>query len=821
MDQAHTFGVLLRRHRVAAGLTQEQLAEAAGLSERAITDLERGVRRFPYPDTIARLADALRLDDILRADFQRAGRRISAVSIERDAPTDDDHVLRDGRRAAGEMPPNNLPAQVTSFVGRESELTELKRLLRATRLLTLTGSGGSGKTRLALQAASDLLGDYPQGVWVVDLAPLTHPELVPHAVAALLGARQEPGRELYETLASTLRQSHLLLMLDNCEHLVTACAQLVDALIHSCPQLNILATSREALGVAGETTWRVPPLRAADPRHLPELDALTQYEAVRLFVDRAVAVQPGFGVTNQNAPAVAQICYRLDGIPLAIELAAARARVLTPEQISERLDNRFHLLTGGHRMSLPRQRTLRALVDWSHDLLSAEEKVLFRRLSVFRGGWTLDAAEAVCAGESLETWQILDLLSSLVDKSLVLADEQPDGRMRYRMLETLREYGHDQLRHAAEEVILRDRHRDWFTGLAETAEPELWKAEQETWLQRLEVEHDNLRAALDWSAARGAHTLTEVEHFSGTASSSLEPIQTHATEAGLRLAAALGRFWCLRGYLAEGRARLETHLELAPSATPVRSRALSAAAVLALFQGDYTRLREFATEALAISELVKDRFGRAMALLVGEVSAHVVDRDEARAKVLAEDCLRLWTELGNDVAYAYAEYTLAEITWTEGDHSQAVTLMHDALARALKGDDRFIAGVFRARLAHLMLLRGDVQEALALEQENLRDRWARGDRWGIAESLTAIAWAEVRIGAPERATMLLAAGEILWSSAGGALLHQYADEHKHARQAAIDALGPEVFAEAWAEGQRLPLEEVVAQALALVQPHTG
>jgi non-specific serine/threonine protein kinase len=353
--------------------------------------------------------------------------------------------------------PNNLPLPVTSFIGREREIDEVKRLLATTRLLTLTGAGGCGKTRLALEVAADALGAYPDGVWLVELAALADPRsalvpaLVPWAVASAVGARERPGSTVTDSLVDHLRTRTLLLVLDNCEHVVGAAAQLVDALLRSCPGLRILATSREALGSAGETTWRVPSL-AAPPRsaagELP-LEHLTRYEAVRLFVDRARAALPGFAVTDQSAPALAEICRRLDGIPLAIELAAARVRVFSVEQIAARLDDRFRLLTAGQRTAMPRRRTLRATVDWSYALLSEPERALLRRLSVFAGGWAFEAAEAVAAGDGIHPYAVLDLLAQLVDKSLVIAEELR-GAVRYRLLETIRQYARDRLPEAGE-----------------------------------------------------------------------------------------------------------------------------------------------------------------------------------------------------------------------------------------------------------------------------------------------------------------------------------------------------------------------------------
>src|SRR5918997_3914016 len=344
---------------------------------------------------------------------------------------------------------NNLPLQLTSFVGREREIAEARDLLAEQRLLTLTGPGGCGKTRLALKAAAELAERFEDGVWLVELASLSDPALVPQTVAFALGMREQPGRLLTDTLSEYLELKKMLLVLDNCEHLVEACAQLAEALLRACPNLRILATSREALGITGETGWLVPSLSLPDPRYLPPVDELPRYEAARLFIERAAAMLPTFELTDRNAAAVARLCRGLDGIPLAIELAAARVKVLSVEQIAERLHDRFRLLTLGSRTALPRHRTLRATIDWSHDLLSEEEKVLFRRLSVFVGGFALGAAEAVCVGEDLEENEVLDLLSHLVDKSLVVMQERGGG-MRYGLLETVRQYGREKLEESGE-----------------------------------------------------------------------------------------------------------------------------------------------------------------------------------------------------------------------------------------------------------------------------------------------------------------------------------------------------------------------------------
>ncbi|MGE5265064.1 MAG: ATP-binding protein, partial [Acidobacteriota bacterium] len=405
-----------------------------------------------------------------------------------------------------EKPRTNLSPLLSTFVGREQEMVELKKVLARARLVTITGPGGAGKTRLALQVAADTLDDYPDGVWLVELAPLADPTLVPQLVANALSVREQEGQPLTQTLLDYLRAKQLLLVLDNCEHLIQAVAEQVDQVMCCAPALRILATSREPLGTAGEVVWSIPPL--SFPRFGAELnvDHLAKYDAIRLFVDRARAAQPGFAVTVQNAPAVIQICTSLDGAPLAIELAAARVRVLSVEEIAARLDDRFRLLASGVRTASPRQQNLRALINWSYDLLSDAERILFRRLAIFAGGWTLESAEAVCAGKpdpdspcDLEMFDILDLLSHLVDKSLVVAEPQ-DGIERFRFLETIRQYSQERMVESGEAECLAERHAGYFCRMAEGCYRKLWGPEQGRWLARLDADHDNLRAALEWAA---------------------------------------------------------------------------------------------------------------------------------------------------------------------------------------------------------------------------------------------------------------------------------------------------------------------------------
>jgi non-specific serine/threonine protein kinase len=400
--------------------------------------------------------------------------------------------------------PDNLPLELSSFVDREREVAEVRRLLGDNRLLTLTGPGGCGKTRLALAVASEVAGDVEDGAWWVGLAPLSDQNLISQAIAQALKVREQPGFSLTETLADSLREKRLLLVLDNCEHLIEACARFAHTMLSSCRRLRILATSRETLGVAGEADWRVPSLTVPEVDHPPSVEDAAHYEAIRLFVERARSKLSSFSLTLENARAVAEVCRKLDGIPLAIELAAARVPMLSVERISERLENPLELLSAGDRTAEPRQRTLRATLQWSHELLSEPEQVLFRRLSVFAGGWTLDAAEAVCAGEGIEREEVLNLLSRLGDKSLVVAGAGgPKGALRYRMLEPVRQYARELLEESGEAGRLREQHAGHYLALAEEAQPELKGAKQGEWLGRLEREHGNLRTALGWSVDGG------------------------------------------------------------------------------------------------------------------------------------------------------------------------------------------------------------------------------------------------------------------------------------------------------------------------------
>jgi predicted ATPase/class 3 adenylate cyclase len=748
--------------------------------------------------------------------------------------------------------PHNLPLQLTSFVGRDHELAEVRRLLQTTRLVTLTGTGGCGKTRLALQAAADLLPAYPAGVWLVDLAPLADPALVPATVATAVGVREAAGQPLLATLVGALHPRHLLLLLDNCEHLVEACAQLVDAVLRGCPRVQVLATSREALGIAGETPWRVPSLPQPPPDAVVPPERLVRYDAVRLFLDRAVAARPGFAVTNQNAPAVAQVCWRLDGIPLAIELAAARVRALGAEQLAGRLDDRFRLLTGGSRTALPRQQTLQATVAWSHDLLTEAERRFFARLAVFAGGWTLEAAEEVCAGEGVEGAEVLDLLTRLLDKSLVVAEAQaPAGDLRYRLLETLRQYARQRLAAGDGAEATRRRHAAYYLAVAERAAEHQDGADQDSWLLELEVEHDNLRAALGWASAtaRGAGEATGADEADrGPAGAS--PLLT-----AWRLAAALFWFWFLRGHWREMDAALDELIALPvgtrPAAVATRAQLLGLAGFFSLQGGrayewgrrlveeslalytalgdrreilrarsrleeDPARRRRLWEEVLALDRVAGDRRATAETLyyLAGDVAyGRAGAPDPALARVLYTESLHLRQTLGDRLFAAQALSRLGFLAREEGDPAGALPLLEESLATFRQMGNQFhVAWALRnlgnaaGDLGDRALARARFREAVAIEGE-------LGYTTAVATSLEMLAGLDVAEGRPDRAIRLAGAAAALRGTDRG--WRSPRDQAQLERDLALarEVLGEPAAAAAWNAGQRMTPKQAVAYAL--------
>src|SRR5919107_456300 len=648
---------------------------------------------------------------------------------------------------------HNLPLELSSFVGRETEIAEVKQLLLEegkNRLLTLTGPGGCGKTRLALAVAFEAVGRFEEGgVWWVELASLSDSELVVQAVASTLGVREAQDRPLIETLSKHLGSRKMLLALDNCEHLVESCAALADALLRACPNLWILTTSREALGIAGERAWLVPSLSLPGPQNLPPLEELPHYEAVRLFVERAGAVASAFELTEHNAPAVAQLCCGLDGMPLAIELAAARVRVLSVEQIASRLKDSFGLLTGGSRTSVPRQQTLRATIDWSHELLSDYEQVLFRRLSVFAGGFTLEAAEAVCVGEDLERGEVLDLLTSLVDKSLVLVDQQRGGEARYRLLETVRQYGQEKLNESGEGPTIKRHHADFFLKFAEQVEPNLNGKDRGSWLERLEIEHDNFRAALAWSSEEEAEG-----------------------ETGLRLAGALSWFWFHREYWSEWRKWLDRALAAQEGAgeprwTAARAKALSGGGFLAWMQGDQVTARSQLEESVALLREVGDKQGLAQALrfLSGSFESQ---GEYALARPLAEESVELFREGEDKFGLAITLSRLGITALAQGDDAAAWAYLEEGVAFSREIEDDWALALALRNLGIGAFRLGDYERSATWLRESLAVLREPGNPLYM-QNLELLAAAVSMRGEHGRAAWLFGAAEAL-REAGGALV---------------------------------------------------
>lgn len=685
---------------------------------------------------------------------------------------------------------HNLPRQVTSFVGREKELSEVVGRLGMTRLLTLTGAGGTGKTRLALQVAADALDVLGDGVWLVELAALSDPVLVPKTVADILGVKEQSGKPITQSMCDHLKAKNLLLVLDNCEHLLDACATLADAILRSCPQVITVSTSREPLGIAGETIYRVPSLSLPDLTKPQSPESLSQFESVRLFVDRAGQVHTGFEVTNQNAPALASLCHRLDGIPLAIELAAARVRSLSVEDINARLDQRFRLLIGGSKTSVPRQQTLRALIDWSYDLLNDAERSLLRRLSVFSGGWTLGSAEQVCSDELTDDWQMLDLQSSLCDKSLVAAE--PSGSsVRYRLLETVRQYAKDRLLEAGDGAVWRDRHLAHYRALAEEAAPQLFGPDQRSWLDKLETEHDNIRAALGGNEQRN-------------------------TMDSLRLAGSLWLFWSVRGHVTEGREWLSRFLATdSGGASVALGNALSAAGNLAGIQGSYEAAKTLHGESLKIRRELGDRVAISRSLgnlgTIAELSG-----DIHRAKTLQEESLTIARETGNQQSICHSLCNLGIVAERLGDRLAARTYHEEGLKIQRELGHHHGVALQLCNLGTVAERTGDYDAARTYHVEGLKMRHDLGNQLGVSDSLEGLAALFATMGAPIPASRLWGAAERLRDELGLSVpQNEFVKYEKRIAAARASAADGSAFDDAWKEGRAMTMDQAISLALEL------
>jgi predicted ATPase/class 3 adenylate cyclase len=766
--------------------------------------------------------------------------------------------------------PSNLPTQLTTFIGRENEIAEVKQELGAHRLVTLTGSGGTGKTRLSLQVAADLLDKFDQGVWFVELAPLTDPDLIPQTILSTIGVQERQGKTPLDALKEYFHEKQALILLDNCEHLVSASAQVVNTLLNTAPQLKVLASSREALGVKGEASYPVPSLSLPDIKHLPIIEELSQYEAVRLFIDRALLVSPHFTMDKDNAPFIAQICHRLDGIPLAIELAAARVKVLSAEQISIRLDDRFRLLTGGARTALPRQQTLRALIDWSYDLLTENERLLLHRLSVFMGGWSLEVAEVVCSGDGIETYDVLDLLTQLANKSLVvvIAEGTQSGETRYRLLETIRQYAREKVAASGGSAVIRRRHLDFFLSIALRFEREVHGTQARNWMKRVDVEHDNLREAMNWAGESGLAQL------------------------GLRLGSALHYYWLGYGYWSLGRESLERLLTRPEAAEPNKARAdaLSLAGDLAMQQGDLKAARAFLEESKAIGQALGDAgklsLGWSRALLGSSWMSHDPARaqreldesiillhqagepwryavalgfraglaegqgDWIRAREWHNECLTILRNTGDSWTAALPTVGLGRIFYQLGEYANAATHFKHALEifrtmqekhqtpgvlgylgsiAVLQRDDERAVAYFEERLIRARELMnkvsianalcdlgialghlGDYTRATALLREGLALSREIGNLHMIAACLTGLASTTQP---PHRAVQILAAAQAALEQRGEFSDPLYRVENERAKTRLREGFGDQDFSRLLEQGYAMTLEQVVALAL--------
>ena len=687
----------------------------------------------------------------------------------------------------------NLPIQLTSFIGREKEVEEIVRLMLQNRLVTLTGPGGVGKTRLAIQSSKGMLREFNDGIWWVELAPLMDESHVPQTVAQVLGVRESRAKNMTESLKSYLHEKQLLLVLDNCEHLIDVCAQIAHDLLAQCAYLKVLSTSREALDIMGEMEYQVQPLSMPALEYETLANLLLEYEGIRLFAERAKA-KSGFALTDRNASTVLQICQRLDGIPLAVELAAARTKSMSVEDILEHLDDRFNLLTQGDRTALPRHQTLRAAIDWSYDVLSKEEQTLFRRLSVLVGGWTLDAAQAVCSADDIE---VLGILMRLVDKSLVITQIE-NSNNRYYMLETIRQYAYEKFLQSTEVELIYKQYLDFFIRFVEEAEPNLVGPDEVTWLDYLETELDNLRYA-----ARLALRFQDME-------------------SAARLGTSLWWFWLFRDHMGEGRQLLEKTIELGRSSSQVEAmtrggtalyaHAMNIAAMLANFQGDHFVGRSRSEEGLALSRKIGNKRLISRALFALGLAA-VNQEDYSSAKSAFEESLLHTQELGDKSEIARSHVLLGGLALAQNNYVKARSHYEEGLRLAHEMNSKLTISVFSGNLGLVALKHKDFIVAREMLRTGLLlDREINNER-AIIANLVGFASLARALGRLKRATRLSSAAEKFSRDIGSSLDLDEKVEHKKTLSVARARLDKETFNTIWAEGKTMTLNQAIEFAL--------
>jgi len=776
MNPEVSFGQWLKQRRKALDLTQDEFARRVGCAVSMLQKIEADERR-PSPQMAEALSKALGVapDKFLAfIEFARSGRRTTVGALF--------HPL------------SNLPAPTTPLIGREREVAAVhQRLLRDdTRLLTLIGPPGIGKTRLALQVAAEVCDHFDDGVFFVALAPITDPDLVAPTIIQTLELYEGKHQPPLDALCDSLRDKVILLVLDNLEQVIAA-APVVAKLLAACPLLKILATSRVALRVRAERQFHVPPLGLPDPNHSPHLQELSQYPALALFVERAQAIQPDFSLIEANASTVARICHRLDGLPLAIELVAARVRLLSPAEILPRLGGRFLLQSDGLRDIDERQRTLHSAIEWSHCLLTGDERILFARLAVFVGGWTLEAAELVCQnGENGSTTRVLDLLAQLVNKSLVLQHEV-NGESRFSMLETIREYALAQLNECRDADTIRWRHAQYYLKLAGAAEPELTGTRQIAWLDRLEREHGNLRAALDWALDCGQVTLAA------------------------QLCGTLWHFWAMRGHLDEGRRWLERTRRLGTKGEAglqpsVRAMLWNSEGSLAYYQGDHAAARLLFAQGLDLAREAGDKWSMAFALDgLGAQATSRGDYDQATA--FSEQSLALSREIGDDWLSGITLINLGELARLRGDDAHATRLYEESLMLLQRVGDRLFVAIALDDLGQVAQNQHHYDQARAIHQESLELCRRLGSQRGMALCLEKLAGVAGARGQPERAARLLGAAEVLRRASQSPMGAPDRADYERFIATARAGLDDESLATAWAKGCAMTLEEAITYAL--------